>query len=46
MTAASVTHLANLARSLAAHLPRDQAMAGLLEAIAACHPGQIGRAHV
>ncbi|MCL7744028.1 diguanylate cyclase [Guyparkeria hydrothermalis] len=35
----STTHLSALARSLAARLPRDEALATLLEAIAACYPG-------
>ena len=40
MTAASpMRHLTELARSLVARLPRDEALANLLEAIGACHPG-------
>ena len=36
--AASTVRLSALADSLAVQLPRDEALAGLLEAIAACHP--------
>mgnify|MGYP006285535601 CR=1 FL=1 len=46
MTVASSTaRLSALADSLAARLPRDEALASLLEAIAACHPS-LGRTAV
>ena len=41
----STAHLAALTDSLARRLPRDEALASLLEAIAACHPS-LGRSAV